>query len=307
MTIDAIAGGGRLILGLGLSGPQIVEGWYGQPWAHPERPAARLPRRSCARCSRCGTGDPRRAGAVVAVPRAGRPAREAAPVDPAPGVADPRSGSPTVGPRNTELCAEIVRRLAADGVRSRRRTESYQRAARPRHRRPNRRPRRRRASRSSAASACASPTTCRAGSTPDAPLPRDVRRRHGERVAQLPPRGHGPARLPRGRRRGSRSCSSPAAGTRRSPRCPTSTSSRTRSSARPAGSGSSRERGDTIPSGVTGLLVDAKRSEELDLVADLAGLADADSGRRHAVVAGNVITFLLTPPARRRSREGSAN
>jgi F420-dependent oxidoreductase-like protein len=35
MTIDALAGGGRLILGIGVSGPQIVEGWYGQPWGRP--------------------------------------------------------------------------------------------------------------------------------------------------------------------------------------------------------------------------------------------------------------------------------
>ena len=34
-TIDAMAGRGRVIAGLGLSGPQIVEGWYGQPWARP--------------------------------------------------------------------------------------------------------------------------------------------------------------------------------------------------------------------------------------------------------------------------------
>ncbi|CAO5247772.1 LLM class flavin-dependent oxidoreductase [Frankia sp. AgKG'84/4] len=39
MTIDAMAGGNRLILGIGVSGPQIVEGWYGQPWG---RPHARL-------------------------------------------------------------------------------------------------------------------------------------------------------------------------------------------------------------------------------------------------------------------------
>ena len=32
MTIDALAGGNRTIIGLGVSGPQIVEGWYGQPW-----------------------------------------------------------------------------------------------------------------------------------------------------------------------------------------------------------------------------------------------------------------------------------
>lgn len=35
MTIDALAGGNRLIVGIGVSGPQIVEGWYGQPWGRP--------------------------------------------------------------------------------------------------------------------------------------------------------------------------------------------------------------------------------------------------------------------------------
>jgi F420-dependent oxidoreductase-like protein len=34
-TLEALAGRGRVIAGLGLSGPQIVEGWYGQPWARP--------------------------------------------------------------------------------------------------------------------------------------------------------------------------------------------------------------------------------------------------------------------------------
>ncbi|HET6609770.1 MAG TPA: LLM class flavin-dependent oxidoreductase, partial [Rhodopila sp.] len=34
-TIDAMAGQGRFIAGLGVSGPQIVEGWYGQPWGRP--------------------------------------------------------------------------------------------------------------------------------------------------------------------------------------------------------------------------------------------------------------------------------
>ena len=37
MTIDHLAGGGRVIIGLGVSGPQIVEGWYGQPWGSPNR------------------------------------------------------------------------------------------------------------------------------------------------------------------------------------------------------------------------------------------------------------------------------
>src|SRR5689334_1025283 len=34
-TIDALAGGNRVIVGVGVSGPQIVEGWYGQPWGRP--------------------------------------------------------------------------------------------------------------------------------------------------------------------------------------------------------------------------------------------------------------------------------
>jgi len=34
-TVDTLAGGDRVIAGLGVSGPQIVEGWYGQPWGRP--------------------------------------------------------------------------------------------------------------------------------------------------------------------------------------------------------------------------------------------------------------------------------
>jgi F420-dependent oxidoreductase-like protein len=34
-TIEFLAGEGRMLLGLGVSGPQIVEGWYGQPWGKP--------------------------------------------------------------------------------------------------------------------------------------------------------------------------------------------------------------------------------------------------------------------------------
>ncbi len=37
-TLEALAPG-RVVCGLGLSGPQITEGWYGQPWG---RPSARL-------------------------------------------------------------------------------------------------------------------------------------------------------------------------------------------------------------------------------------------------------------------------
>lgn len=34
-TLDALAGRNRTIIGIGVSGPQIVEGWYGQPWGKP--------------------------------------------------------------------------------------------------------------------------------------------------------------------------------------------------------------------------------------------------------------------------------
>jgi len=34
LTLDHLSGG-RMILGLGVSGPQVVEGWYGQPFAKP--------------------------------------------------------------------------------------------------------------------------------------------------------------------------------------------------------------------------------------------------------------------------------
>jgi F420-dependent oxidoreductase-like protein len=34
MTLDHLSGG-RVVLGLGVSGPQVVEGWYGQPFAKP--------------------------------------------------------------------------------------------------------------------------------------------------------------------------------------------------------------------------------------------------------------------------------
>jgi F420-dependent oxidoreductase-like protein len=34
MTIDHLSGG-RLVLGIGVSGPQVVEGWYGQPFPRP--------------------------------------------------------------------------------------------------------------------------------------------------------------------------------------------------------------------------------------------------------------------------------
>ena len=35
LTIEALAGGNRFVAGLGVIGPQIEEGWYGQLWGRP--------------------------------------------------------------------------------------------------------------------------------------------------------------------------------------------------------------------------------------------------------------------------------
>ncbi len=34
LTLDHLSGG-RVTLGMGVSGPQVVEGWYGQPYPRP--------------------------------------------------------------------------------------------------------------------------------------------------------------------------------------------------------------------------------------------------------------------------------
>ena len=45
-TIDQLSGG-RMMLGLGSSGPQVAEGWHGQRFAQPAAAHARVRRRSC--------------------------------------------------------------------------------------------------------------------------------------------------------------------------------------------------------------------------------------------------------------------
>ena len=41
LTLDHLCGG-RVVLGLGVSGPQVVEGWYGQPFPKPLARTARV-------------------------------------------------------------------------------------------------------------------------------------------------------------------------------------------------------------------------------------------------------------------------
>jgi F420-dependent oxidoreductase-like protein len=107
MTIDAIAGGGRVIVGIGLSGPQIVEGWYGQPWG---KPNARLRDyveilRDVLRREGPVTHD----GPEISLPYDGPGALGQG--KPLKSILHPPSDIPiwlaSVGPRNTALCAEL--------------------------------------------------------------------------------------------------------------------------------------------------------------------------------------------------------
>jgi F420-dependent oxidoreductase-like protein len=107
MTIDALAGGGRVIVGVGVSGPQIVEGWYGQPWG---RPTARLrDYLSIMRKVLDREGPVTHDGPEISLPYRGpgaigqgKPLRT---------ILHPASRVPlwlaSGGPRNTELCAEL--------------------------------------------------------------------------------------------------------------------------------------------------------------------------------------------------------
>ncbi|MBN8883727.1 MAG: LLM class F420-dependent oxidoreductase [Salana multivorans] len=110
LTLDHLSGG-RFVLGLGASGPQVVEGWYGQPYARPlartreyvaivrdvlrreapvtaPGPAYRLPLPAS---SPGATGEGRALRSTVHPLRADLPIHLAA-----------------QGPRNTELAAEIA-------------------------------------------------------------------------------------------------------------------------------------------------------------------------------------------------------
>jgi F420-dependent oxidoreductase-like protein len=68
-TIDQLAGSDRVIGGLGLSGPQVVEGWHGQSWAKPQarlRDTVAIMRKALAR------EEPvRYEGAAISLPYAG--------------------------------------------------------------------------------------------------------------------------------------------------------------------------------------------------------------------------------------------
>ena len=196
ITLDHLSGG-RFILGLGASGPQVVEGWYGQPYPRPlarTREYVDIIRRIVAR------GEPRRAPRRVLRPPAGR----AAP------------GSASRSSRPSTRCAPTSR--SSSPPRARRTSPSPPRSATAGCRCSS--PRRRTAS-----TVSASPRASRRAATParptdfevvsnllivpgddvercadvDPPVPRPLRRRHGRPRRQLPLRGVRPHGL-RGRR-----------------------------------------------------------------------------------------------------------
>jgi F420-dependent oxidoreductase-like protein len=107
MTVDALAGGGRMIVGIGLSGPQIVEGWYGQPWGRPNarlRDYVNILRQVLRR-----EGPVAYDGPEISLPYRGPGALGQGKA--LKSILHPASDIPiwlaSVGPRNTELCAEL--------------------------------------------------------------------------------------------------------------------------------------------------------------------------------------------------------
>ena len=166
-----------------------------------QRAAARLRRDPARRAAARGAGHPRRPGDLAAVHRArarsGRASR-------CKSILHPPSDIPiwlaSVGPRNTALLRRAVRRLVADGPaaawhrRSRRRRRARAGFAR---RADGRRSaaRLRRVQRAHGEDHRRREGLARR----HPPVPRHVRRRHGQRVAQLPRRVDGQARLRRRR------------------------------------------------------------------------------------------------------------
>ena len=107
MTMDHLSGG-RFVLGLGVSGPQVVEGWYGMPFAQAARPHARVHRDPARHLGAQGAGHERR----PALPAAARRRRATGLGKPLKSSIHPlREDIPIFlgaeGPKNIALAAEL--------------------------------------------------------------------------------------------------------------------------------------------------------------------------------------------------------
>ena len=107
-TLEGLAGRGRVVLGLGVSGPQIVEGWYGQPWGRPARrvrDTVAILRKIFAR-----EAPVRHEGAEISLPYTGPGARGLG--KPLRSILHGRADLPiylaAIGPKNVALAAEIA-------------------------------------------------------------------------------------------------------------------------------------------------------------------------------------------------------
>ena len=113
LTLDHLSGG-RMVLGMGVSGPQVVEGWYGQPFSKPlarTREVVDIIRKVLAR-EGAVTND----GPHYPLPFHGEASRSAwTIVGEGPGAEEDARGQPFVG-RAGQLLTKIKRRLEKNGL-----------------------------------------------------------------------------------------------------------------------------------------------------------------------------------------------